>query len=210
METNSMDSQNLVEENQPQQPADPLSQIKHDLEGWREVLLPLNNLLNWDKPVYPGIIIGFTTFLFLMIWYFEPSVLTTFSLLGLSLSLIDFLVPLVGPSVLGRSKWTGVQEKQYEQICIRILNFRYHISDVVDTMVTLKNERPKVYFMLVMGFLALFAWVGSKIDNLLLTFLMLNLTLLMPGMRRQKVIQGYLNKIGAVFKKTVLGKSKSK
>jgi len=42
---------------------------------------------------------------FRLIWYFEPSVLTTFSLLGLTLSLVDFLVPLVGPQVLGRSKW---------------------------------------------------------------------------------------------------------
>ena len=39
---------------------------------------------------------------------------------------------------------TGIQEKQYEQICIRILNFRYHVSDATSTMVSLKNERPKV------------------------------------------------------------------
>ena len=31
----------------------------------------------------------------------------------------------------------------------------------------------------------------------------------MPGLRRHSVTQGYLNKIGAIFKKTVLGKSKS-
>ncbi|KAL4240075.1 ADP-ribosylation factor-like protein 6-interacting protein 1 [Mactra antiquata] len=208
MEDRTIENTNSVEEKEER--PDPLSAIKNDLEGWREVLLPLNNLLNWDKPIYPGIIVGLTTFLFLLIWYFEPSVLTTFSLIGLTLSLTDFLVPIVGPTVLGGKKWTGVQEKQYEQICIRIHNFRYHIHDAVDTMITLKNDRPKVYFILVMGFLALFAWIGSKIDNLFLTYLLLNLVILMPGMRRQKVIQGYLNKIGTIFKKTVLGKSKTK
>ena len=44
---------------------DPLSMIKRDLEGWREVLLPLNRLINWDKPFYPAIIVGVTTFIFL-------------------------------------------------------------------------------------------------------------------------------------------------
>lgn len=184
--------------------------MKRDLEGWREVLLPLNRMINWDKPFYPAIIVGVTTFIFLIIWYFEPSVLTTFSLLGLIISLIDFLVPLLGPRVLGTDKWTGEQERQYEQVCIRILNFRYHMHDLKDTMATLKAEKPKVYFILVMGFLFLFAWVGSKVNNLLLTYIILNIFLLMPGLRRHSVVQGYLNKIGAIFKKTVLGKSKSK
>jgi len=190
--------------------ADPLTQIQLDLEGWREVLLPLNKLLNWDKPFYPAIIVGMTSFIFLVIWYFEPSVLTTFSLVGLSLSLIDFLVPIVGPTVLGRSKWTGVQEEQFKQICIRILNFRYHFADFVDTMVGLKNEKPKVYFVLVMGFLGAFAWIGSMMDNMLLTYLILNLSLLMPGMRRHSVIQKYINKLVNVFKTVVVGKSKTK
>lgn len=189
---------------------DPLEQVKHDLEGWREVLLPLNRLINWDRPFYPAIIVGLTTFIFMLIWYFEPSVLTTFSLIGLILTLIDFLVPIIGPTVLGRDKWTGVQEKQYEQICIRIHNFRYHVADFQETVSSLKNDRPKVYFLLVIGFLALFAWVGSKIDNLFLTYFILNLVLLLPGMRRHKVIQGYLNKGVAIFKRIVLGKEKSK
>ena len=44
---------------------DPLSIVKRDLEGWREVLLPLNRLINWDKPFYPAIIVGVNTFIFL-------------------------------------------------------------------------------------------------------------------------------------------------
>jgi hypothetical protein len=39
--------------------------MKRDLEGWREVLLPLNGLINWDKPYHPAIIVGLNTFIFL-------------------------------------------------------------------------------------------------------------------------------------------------
>lgn len=43
-------------------------------------------------------------FFYSLIWYFDPSVLTTFALIGLAVSLIDFLVPIVGPSVV-TAKW---------------------------------------------------------------------------------------------------------
>jgi len=56
-----------IQEEPPVASADPLSGIKHELEGWREVLLPLNKLLNWEKPVYPAIIAGSTTFVFMWV-----------------------------------------------------------------------------------------------------------------------------------------------
>jgi len=37
-----------------------------------------------------------------------------------------------------------------------------------------------------------------------------NLTLLMPGLRRQQVVQGHLSKVGNLFKTLVLGKPKRK
>ena len=47
-----------------QSPSNNLQQMKRDLEGWREVLLPLNGLLHWEKPYYPAIIVGVNTFIF--------------------------------------------------------------------------------------------------------------------------------------------------
>ena len=43
----------------------PLQEMKRDLEGWREVLLPLTSLLKWDKPFYPAVIAGAVMFFFL-------------------------------------------------------------------------------------------------------------------------------------------------
>ena len=43
-------------------------------------------------------------FFFSLIWYFEPSILTTVSLIGLAVGLIDFLVPLIGQKLMS-SKW---------------------------------------------------------------------------------------------------------
>ena len=41
-----------------------LSQLKRDLEGYREFLLPLNKILEWEENYYPGVLVGSITFVF--------------------------------------------------------------------------------------------------------------------------------------------------
>ncbi|KAK3089184.1 hypothetical protein FSP39_001570, partial [Pinctada imbricata] len=183
-----------------------LTQLKRDLEGWREVLLPLNGLINWEKPYYPAIIVGLNTFLFALIWYFEPSVLTTFSLLGLAVSLIDFLVPIIGPNI--SAQWTVTQERHYEDICVRLLNAKIHFTNAKDTVVYLKTEKPKMYFLIVMGTLIALAWIGSRMDNLCMTYFLVNLILLVPGIRRHGIFQKYFQRLFAMIGSFVGGKGK--
>ncbi|KAJ8318068.1 hypothetical protein KUTeg_003159 [Tegillarca granosa] len=184
-----------------------MNEIKRDLEGWREVLIPLNGLINWEKPYHPAIILGFTSFVFGLIWYFEPSILTTFSLLGLAISLIDFLVPMIGPNIV-TAKWTVKQEQQYENICIRLHNAKVHFINLKDTMYSVKADKPKTYFLIVMGTLIALAWVGSRFDNLLMTYFLINLMLLIPGIRRHGILQKYFSRIFNVIKSLIVGKGK--
>ncbi|XP_048757650.1 ADP-ribosylation factor-like protein 6-interacting protein 1 isoform X2 [Ostrea edulis] len=185
-----------------------LQQMKRDLEGWREVLLPLNGLLHWEKPYYPAIIVGVNSFIFALIWYFEPSVLTTFALLGLAISLIDFLVPIIGPNIV-TAKWTRKQEEQYSEICCRLLNAKTHFHNAKVTMSSLKAEKPKIYFLMVMGTLIALAWLGSWMDNLCMTYFLVNLTLLIPGIRQHAVLQKYLARFLNVLK-SFIGKGSKK
>ena len=54
-----------------------LDELKRDLEGWREALLPLRGVIVWEKPYYPAIIFGITTLLFALVLF---HVLLTFHL----------------------------------------------------------------------------------------------------------------------------------
>jgi hypothetical protein len=42
-----------------------VKQLKRALEGWREVILPLNSVLLWERNWYPGMLVGMTTTFFL-------------------------------------------------------------------------------------------------------------------------------------------------
>ena len=42
-----------------------MKQLKRRMECWREVILPLNSILLWERSWYPGLILGITTIIFL-------------------------------------------------------------------------------------------------------------------------------------------------
>ncbi|KAK7507819.1 hypothetical protein BaRGS_00000784 [Batillaria attramentaria] len=182
------------------------SELKKDLEGWREALLPLSGFLTWEKPYYPAVIVGIITFLFALLWYLEPSVLTTFSLLGLTAVAVDFAVPIVGPRIFANKPWTGSEERQFDEICQRIANMKGHCSDFVEGMAILKSENPKVYFLVVMITLGFFAWIGHIINNLFLTYLIVLVAFLIPGLRKHGIIQRYLLKYWLIVKRMLFGR----
>ncbi|XP_014782507.1 ADP-ribosylation factor-like protein 6-interacting protein 1 isoform X1 [Octopus bimaculoides] len=186
-----------------------LNELMKDMEGWRAALLRLNGVVDWDRPYHPLVLLAPITIIFLLVWYFEPSFLTTVALLGMSISLIDFLVPLLS-SMYGPETWTVVQEQQFEQICERIMNVRDHATNVKTTLVGLKVEKPKVYFAVTMGVMAFFAWFGSLVNNLILTYLIVGFVVLYPGLRRHQILEKYIQGVVTLLKRLFFGKPKAK
>lgn len=186
-----------------------LIEVMKNLEGWRAALIRINSILQWEKPYHPVLLLAPTTLIFLLIWCFEPSLLTAVALLGMSFSLIDFLVPLLS-SFYAPETWTGIEEQQFEQICERIMHVKDHFVNARDVMISLKDEKPKVFFAVTMGLMSFLAWLGSLINNLVLTYLLANFLLILPGLRRHQIIERYFRGTWLVLKRLILGKQKAK
>jgi len=120
-----------------------MTALKADLEGYRQLLIPINKVLEWDESHYPAILVGIITLKFALIWAMEPSVLTCFSLIGLSLCLIDFVVPAITTYFFATAEWSEVHEESFEAICQRVLNFKAHLSNAKNTLLDLKADKPK-------------------------------------------------------------------
>ncbi|RXG51252.1 ADP-ribosylation factor-like protein 6-interacting protein 1 [Armadillidium vulgare] len=69
--------------------------LRRDLEGWREILVVIHSLLIWEKQYYPAITASVISFIYLLVWYIDPAVLTFISTVGLLAVLSDFLLPTV-------------------------------------------------------------------------------------------------------------------
>ncbi|XP_067136720.1 ADP-ribosylation factor-like protein 6-interacting protein 1 [Centruroides vittatus] len=179
---------------------DRVKTLKRHLEGWREILLPVNSVLMWEKSFYPAILIGVTSFIFLLVWICEPSVLTTFALLGLLASILDYAVPLISASFFDANKWTGTEEQKFEDICRGLVYTRQCVQDIWDTSAQLKEAKPKVYFVVVLIGLIFVAWIGSLVDNLFLTYLCVIQLVMLPGLKHNGILDKYTSKIVQMVK----------
>ena len=82
-----------------------VAELKQNLEAWKVLLLPVNNLLEWEHKFDPFIILGANTLLFGLLMYYSPSILTTVSVLGLAVLLLESAVPIVTSYFFKTSEW---------------------------------------------------------------------------------------------------------
>lgn len=160
-----------------------MKQLKRKMECWREVVLPLNSILLWERPWYPALILGLTTTVFCMIWIVEPALLTLISLSLLVLALVDYFVPTIISIFCTADSWTGQKEKKLNEICHNLSEAILQLQSLWTSVVTMRNSRPNFYYGTIMIFLVLFAWLGNTINNLLLSYIAVNAILLTPGFK---------------------------
>lgn len=114
--------------------------LKQSLVVWRHILLPLNNLLEWEHKYDPCIIFGIITFIFMwdrdwftlpdidhgswfsfsFIFQTNPPVLTLISGVVLILVLLDLLVPVAVRILFKNDKWFVYSSR------------RFHLKELVD------------------------------------------------------------------------------
>jgi len=168
-----------------------VSDLKQALGAWKEVILPLNTILQWEKQWHPLSIAAFTTILFMMLWLIQPSVLTTLSLLGLTLTVSDYLVPYMTATLLRNEPWTDIQEEEFDRICRSVVILLERTSLAIRSFYLMRSTRPKVYYGASIMSLLILAWLGNAIHNLFLTYIVVTGMLLMPGMQSHGILQRY-------------------
>uniref|UniRef100_A0A131YCB0 Adp ribosylation factor like 6 n=1 Tax=Rhipicephalus appendiculatus TaxID=34631 RepID=A0A131YCB0_RHIAP len=125
------------------QEQDQAKKLRLKLEGWREVVLPLHSVLLWSQPYYPGCIFGAITTVFVLLWYLEPSLLTTFSLIGMLACLLDYLVPLLLAQLCSPDKWTSQHERQLHDICLEAVHSWQSVVNACASLKKAKQDKPK-------------------------------------------------------------------
>ncbi|XP_011616282.1 ADP-ribosylation factor-like protein 6-interacting protein 1 isoform X1 [Takifugu rubripes] len=167
------------------------AQLEEQLQGWGEVILAGDRVVRWEKPWFPGALMGGTSVLFLLIYYLDPSVLTGLSCSIMLICLADYLVPTLAPRVFGSNKWTTEQQQRFHDICGNLVKTKRRIVGWWKRLCAVKEEKPKMYFASVISSLLVVAWIGQQVHNLLLTYLIVSFLLLLPGMNQYGIISKY-------------------
>ncbi|KAI2666293.1 ADP-ribosylation factor-like protein 6-interacting protein 1 [Labeo rohita] len=195
------------------------SQLEEQLQGWGEVILAGDQVLRWEKPWYPGALLGATTILFMLVYFLDPSVLTGLSCTVMILCLADYLVPTLAPRVFGSNKClsplatshalveelgslvslsdrlqlllTTEQQQRFHEICGNLVKTQRRVFGWWKRLFALKEEKPKMYFLSVISSLVAVAWIGQQVHNLFLTYLIVSFLLLLPGLNQHGIITKY-------------------
>ncbi|XP_003742483.1 ADP-ribosylation factor-like protein 6-interacting protein 1 [Galendromus occidentalis] len=182
----------------PSEGFESVAAVKAKLAPWREIVLLTKKLLSWDKPFYPGVIAGATTFIFLILFCLDMSNLTLFPLLIALVLIADFGVPFVAPKIFDPSKWTGPQEQEFEKICECISKASSELSGVCSSICETKDKSPKLFLLAALTVLLSLSWVGSYLNGFFAAWALTLTVLMIPGLKKNgaldKIIQLALSK----------------
>jgi len=186
-----------------------ITRVRLTLDDWKEVLVMMKRVLDWEQPYHPGVIFGLVTLHFLVVhWWWELSLTTYFSLGLLKLAIADYLLPVVGPKIFPMENWGSRQEHEFNVICETIVDVQYDVYSSVNGICTLKGQRPRVYMTLSVGFLLTMAWLGSALGDAFICYALTLFALLYPGAKKNGIVEAYFADVMTKLKE-VLFKEKS-
>ncbi|KAK5645339.1 hypothetical protein RI129_006639 [Pyrocoelia pectoralis] len=163
--------------------------LKNSFESWREVIVLVHSILLWEKNWYPSAIVGGTSFVFCSLWILDPSVLTTFSILGLTITISDYIVPIVSAALFRSELWTDEKEEEFKKFCGNIVTFKFKLDTLITRFYNMRSSNPKMYYGFTILSLAVLAWIGNTVNNLFLTYILITLFLLFPGLMHHGILQ---------------------
>ena len=127
---------------------------------------------------------GCLTSLYLMIYSADLTTLTLLSVLGLLLTLLDYLTPLVAAKVFPADSWNGAKEKKLESFCRALVNTGVFLSSCWSTYSQAKAGKPTLHFGVTVVLLLSSAYLGSLVSGMILSYIVLMVSLMLPGLYR--------------------------
>jgi len=169
--------------------------IKRKIEPWKEVVIVTDSVLSWEKEWYPAVTSGSLSLLFLLVWYQDPSMLTLLSILGLVVTLLDYVVPKLQAKLFPESCWSAEQEKKLDRICKDLMFVETGIRRVYYSVFEYKQSSPKLYLTIVVVSLFLMAHLGAIFSGFFLAYITLLTICMTPGLHRRGLLEKYCSGI---------------
>ena len=93
--------------------------------------------------------------------------------------------------VYGQNSWTALKEKEYDLVCENVVSG----YDKVEAMWTLcreaRSRKPVFHFVATLVTLFSLAWLGNRVNNFFLAYVLTNSILMLPGLHKKGILQQY-------------------
>lgn len=184
------------------------ARLKSNLGEWKEVVIRADGFLGWEQDWYPAVTGGILTASFLFIWYWDPTLLTFIAFMGLMVTLADFLGPKIINKVYGADSWNGVKEKKYDEVVEEIMKAMDNVEAAFRYCREARGRKPVVHFVATVTSLVVMAWLGNRINNFFLAYLLTLSIAMLPGLHRRGILHKHFALLTAKFGELVKGSQK--
>lgn len=169
------------------------SQVANKFQANKALVLKLHSVLTWEQDVHLILVVACVSISFLIIHLLNSSVLTTFSYLGIAVALMDMAMPMIAKNLFGSAGASGKSNEKdnqrFDKICLDLAKVYAFMRNSCSTCCSLKSSKPKVYYPGLLVSLLVLAYIGNKINNLFLTYLVTLFVALYPGMEKKGIPQ---------------------
>jgi len=183
-----------------------IPKVKSALENWREVVIRADSVLGWEQDWYPAAIGGALTAAFLFIWYWDPTLLTFIAFMGLMATLFDYLGPKILDKVFGTNSWNNAKEKKYDEVCGEIVSAMDGLESAFRFCREVRGKKPVVHFVATITSLVALAWIGNRINNFFLAYLLTTGIAMLPGLHRRGLLQKHFSQVSLKVAEMIKGK----
>ena len=165
---------------------DRLNSVRTAFAGAREIIARADSIVDADQYAYVGG--GILTLLFGTVWCWDPSFLTFVSFIGFILTIGDYFGPKLLPYILSND-WNEEKEKRYDAFCRNVVRILGNVERAYTWYMEWRSQKPFANFALTVTSLVVLAWIGNRINNFLLAYLISIAVVLFPKIHRQGLLQ---------------------
>jgi len=179
------------------------SQLKKSLTPYKQIIPNLHAFFTWKKQFYPLLIFAYITFIYLLIWLLELSVLSTVSIAGVVVTAADFFLPGIIASFCDSSKWSEKDDEQFEHVCSELSNVLSKLCGYYSCWSEMRQSKSKIYYISLFSALITLAWIGNTFNNLFLAYVLTLSVALLPGLKHHNILKQGFDKAFTLIKSTI-------
>lgn len=172
------------------------SQLSNRFQTHKSLVLKLHSVLSWEQDLHAGIVFGAVSAFFLLIHLLNSSVLSTLSYLGIAIALFDLAAPMIATKLSSTSaKLSDKDNQRFDKICLDLAKVYAFFHGLCSSSCSLKTQKPKMYYPGLLGSLLVLAYIGNKVNNLFLTYLLVLSVAFYPGLEKRGITQKIVDQV---------------
>lgn len=164
-----------------------LNSVKENLMGVRELIVRADSIVDTEQYALVGG--SFLTLAFGLVWYWDPSFLTFIAFIGFVTTIADYVGPKLLPYILNANDWNEDKEKKYDTVCQNMVRIINNVEKGISCYKEWRIQKPLLTKVITLASLVLLAWIGNRINNFFLAYLITIGMVLLPKITRQGLLQ---------------------